>query len=138
MFNQQEIDNACSTLIERIREVFADVPYPGDDKIIGSAEHISACGECGGLQKALSGRKWAELINDAESSGYVSQGMSFFSAAAWQYYVPAYLIQSIKLRRFSSLYFQAGTDTRLADFWQERVNRLTPGQCRVIVAYLLF
>jgi Family of unknown function (DUF6714) len=137
MSDEQKIDNACSTLIERIREVFADVSYPGDDKIISSSEHVLVCGECGVIQKALVGRKWPELIDDVESSGYVSQGMSFFSAAAWQYYLPAYLIQSIKLRRFSSLCFQASTKTSLAELQQERANRLTPDQCRVVVAYLL-
>jgi endo-alpha-1,4-polygalactosaminidase (GH114 family) len=76
-------------------------------------------------------------MDDAESSGYVSHAMSFFSGAAWQYYLPAYLIQSIKLGRFSSLYFRESTKPELSNFQKERIKRLTADQCKVVVAYLL-
>lgn len=133
-----------SILIERIKQVFADVPYPGDDKIIATPEHIAECDECSGLHKALVGRKWTELIEDEGSSGHVSYAMSFFSSAGWQYYLPAYLIQSIMLGRFSSLYFQPDKDpelveyrAELAEYRAERVNRLTGDQCKILIAYLL-
>ncbi len=126
-----------SILIERIKQVFADVPYPGDDKIIATPEHIAECDECSGLHKALVGRKWTELIEDEGSSGHVSHAMSFFSSAGWQYYLPAYLIQSIILRDFSSLYFQPNKDPELVEYQVERVNRLTGDQCKILIAYLL-
>jgi hypothetical protein len=126
-----------SLLIERIKQVFANVPYPGDDNIISTPEHVAVCGECNGLYKALVGRQWTELIDDNDSSGHVSHAMSFFSSAGWQYYLPAYLIQSIMLRRFSSLYFQPRSDPELDEYWAGRISQLTGDQCRVLIAYLL-
>ncbi len=137
MCDEQESGEDYSALIDEIRRAFADVPYPGDDDIIATPAHVAACDECGGLRDALAGRTWPELIDDAGSSGHVGHAMSFFSPAGWQYYLPAYLIQSIKLGRFSSLYFRPRADPGLAEFWAERVSRLTADQCRAVVAFLL-
>lgn len=72
-----------------------------------------------------------------DSSGHVGYAMSFFSCAGWQYYLPAYLIQRIKLGQFSSLYLRPTRKPKVLDFWAERVNRLTADQCQVLVEYLL-
>ena len=117
--------------------MFADVPHPGDDGIIGTPEHVEVCGECGDLRAALGGRRWRELADDESSSAYVSQAISFYTAGGWQYYLPAYLIQSIRRGRFSSLYFRPTSDPGLVEYQEERVGRLTPDQCRVVIAYLL-
>ena len=124
-------------LIEQIERAFADVRYPGDDNIIATPEHIAVCEECGDLHKALVGRRRAELLADDESRGHVGHAMSFFSPAGWQYYLPAYLIQSIRFRRLDSLHFLPSDDQVVAEFERERVNRLTVEQCQAVIAYLL-
>jgi len=125
-----------NALIERIGRAFADVPYPGDDRIISTPEHVAACDECGGLRKALAGRSWQELIDDETSYDHVSHAMSFFSDEGWQYYLPAYLIQTIRRGQLNSLYFRPVADPVLAEFHERRVNRLNAEQCRAVVEYL--
>ena len=137
MTNRPKSEADYLVLIERVKQVFADVPYPGDDNIISTPEHVAECDECGGLHKALVGWRWAELIEDESVSGHVSHAMSFFSPAGWQYYLPAYLIQNIREHQFSSLYFQPSTEPEIRDYHAERINRLTVNQCKVIIAYLL-
>ena len=63
--------------------------------------------------------------------------MCFFSPDGWQYYLPAYLIQRINLRIFSSLYFQPDDDPELEEYEAERINRLTDEQHKVLIAYLM-
>src|SRR5215208_1868092 len=137
MSEEGESREDYSALVERIKQVFADVPYPGDDNIISTPEHVAVCDECSGLRDALVGRRWPELVDDDDASGYVSHAMSFFSPAGWHYYLPAYLIQRINRRRFSSLLLRPTTNPGLTEFWEERVTRLTGDQCRAVIAYLL-
>ena len=137
MSNEGEGREDNSALVERIKQVFADVPYPSDDNIIGTPEHVAVCDECSGLHRALAGRRWPELIEDEDASGHVGHAMSFFSAADGHYYLPAYLVQRINRKRFSSLHFSPRTDPELIEFWEDRVSRLTGDQCRAVIAYLL-
>jgi hypothetical protein len=130
---EQQNGKDYSLLTDRIREVFADVPYPGDENIISTPDHVQSCGECSRLYHALVGKRWTELTEDNSSSGYISHAMSFFTAAGWHHYLPAYLIQSINLRRFSSLYFRPSFNAG----WNERIKRLSPEQCKMVIAYLL-
>lgn len=126
-----------SALVERIERAFADVPYPGDDRVIATPEHVASCDECGRLQKALAGRRWQELIDDEEAYNHVGHAMSFFSPAGWQYYLPAYLIQTVRRGEPDSLYFRPTTDPELADHHERRTNLLTAEQCRAVLDYLL-
>ena len=137
MPNAHESGEDYSPLIERIKEVFAGVPYPGDDNIISTPEHVAVCDECHGLYTSLVGRRWPELLEDESLSGEVSHAMSFFSPAGWHYYLPVYLIQSIEGQVFSSIYFRLKSDPKLIEFWEERISRMTADQCRVVIAYLL-
>ena len=134
---EQADGETYALLIEQIERAFADVQYPGDDNIIATPAHVGECEECGGLHKLLVGRKWRELIADDESSEHVSHAMSFFSLAGWQYYLPAYLIQSIRLRRFDSLYFQPKDDPAVAEFNRERIHHLTAEQGQAVISFLL-
>jgi hypothetical protein len=123
-----------SRLVDRIREVFTDVAYPGDNDILCTPEHVRGCGECSGLQRALDGRKWEDLA--IEPRGYVLHAMDFFTPRAWHYYLPAYLIQTVNGRIFSSLPFRPSSSAAKKHL-EERVEHLTRDQCRVIIAYLL-
>ena len=126
-----------SRLIDRIKQVFDSVQSPGDENILGAPEHVQSCGECSLLQTALVGRKWQDLADDESSSGYVSHAMSFFSPSGWHYYLPAYLIQTVKGRTFTSMYFQTRIGTIGREMLEKRMKLLTRDQCRVIIAYLL-
>ena len=126
-----------SPLVERIRQVFAEVPYPGDDDIISTPEHRAVCDECSGLHESLAGRGWTELVEDDASGGEVGHAMSFYTPAGWQYYLPAYLIQHLQRRRFTSLDLRPTRNPELVAHQEERHRRLTAGQCRVVIAYLL-
>lgn len=126
-----------SALVERIKRAFADVPYPGDERIIATPEHVAVCDECRGLHEALAGHSWQELIDDEESCAHVGHAMSFFSDAGWQYYLPAYLIQTIKRRTPDSLYFRPNEDPELTEYHERRINRLTAEQRRAVLDYLL-
>ena len=123
-----------SRLVDRIREVFKDVNYPGDNDILSTPEHVRECGECSGLQQALVDRKWEDLAVDP--SGYVIHGMNFFTPRGWHYYLPAYLIQTINCDTFSSLHFEPSNIPQHKHLDERAVN-LTRDQCRVIIAYLL-
>ena len=130
-------NNEYLSLIERIEDVFGDVPYPGDDDLISTPDHVKACEECGGLHKSLAGKTWREVCDNHELAGELSHAMSFFSAAGWQYYLPAYLIQRVRHRAFSSSDFAPDNDPQLVEYWNRRIERLTVAQCGCVVAYLL-
>src|SRR5262249_7360996 len=82
-------------------------------------------------------------------------GMSFFTAAAWQHYLPAYLTHVLRSCRFSSTYFRPIRTPELKEYKQKRtrlltfdqyaelkeyrrkrVELLTIDQCEVVVEYL--
>ena len=122
-------------LIENIKEAFADVPYPGNENLISTAEHRAMCDECQGLYNFFVGKTWQETL-DKKSDGWLDHGQSFFLPLAWQYYLPAYLIQRISEKHFPSLYFQPNEDPELIEFEENRIQLLTSWQCDVIVDYL--
>jgi hypothetical protein len=80
-------------LVEKIEVAFADVLYPGDDCLTDSFGE-----EAEALEVEFRGKtNWKELdpgfLNQAPD-GWGS-ALSFFSAAALQFYLPAYLIADI-------------------------------------------
>ncbi|MBT8446816.1 MAG: hypothetical protein HKO62_01005 [Gammaproteobacteria bacterium] len=81
-------------LIARIEQAFSDVPYPGDDDLTDSTYGE----EPAALVEAFRGRTdWralsSEFLNQAPD-GWAS-ALSFFSGAAFRFYLPAYLIADI-------------------------------------------
>jgi hypothetical protein len=82
------------TLIQQIRNAFASVAYPGDKNLTDSFGE-----EAEALEKEFRGRtEWTaldpEFLNQAPD-GWGS-ALSFFSAKAFQFYLPAYLIADIE------------------------------------------
>lgn len=122
-------------LIENIKEVFANVPYPKDENLISTPEHRTECEECQELYNFFVSKTWKETL-DKKSYGWLDNAQSFFLPLAWQYYLPAYLIQRIRGKSFSSLYFQPNEDPELVEFEENRVKLLTSRQCDVIIEYL--
>lgn len=133
-----EVENKYQLLIDKIYEAFADVPYPGDDHILGPGDsaHLQTCGECRWLADSLIGKTWQETVDDESLHGVVSHAMSFYDPEAWQYYLPSYLISNIRKGIYSSLYFQEKREEGLAEFQAERIDKLTEFQCRTVISYL--
>jgi hypothetical protein len=126
-----------SPLIDRIRQVFADVLYPGDDSIIGTPEHVEICGECSWVRDSLAGRTWQEVAADDDPRSHLFHAMNFFSPAGFQYYLPAFLLLSVGHGWFTSEYFRPSWNPEFAGYLEEQASRLNADQCGVVVAYLL-
>ena len=80
-------------LVEKIEVAFADVVYPGDDCLTDSFGE-----EAEALEVEFRGKtSWKELAPDFlnKAPGGWGSALSFFSAAALQFYLPAYLIADI-------------------------------------------
>ncbi len=135
----ERLENIAKTLsaplIENIKEAFANLPYPNDENLISTSEHRAKCAECRGLYNFFVGKTWQETL-DAESYGWLSHAQSFFLPLAWQYYLPAYLIQIINDKSFPTLYFRRDEDPELVEFEENRIKLLTSWQCDVIIEYL--
>jgi hypothetical protein len=83
------------SLVAKVARAFADVPYPGDDDLTGSTYGE----EPAALVEAFKGKnEWRELdarFLDQAPDGWAS-ALSFFSANALHFYLPAYLIADLK------------------------------------------
>lgn len=77
------------TVLESIELAFADVPYPGDDKI---AEHKD-CPECDDIREHFRGSTWRGHTVD-ELQQYQS-ALSLFTPEALLYFLPAFMLVSL-------------------------------------------
>jgi len=77
------------TTRELIEAAFADVPYPGDDRI---GDDMS-CGECADIAEYFRSTTWREhSIHELQKQ---QSALSFFSPEALQYFLPAYMLASL-------------------------------------------
>ncbi|MCY7374561.1 MAG: hypothetical protein LH472_01130 [Pyrinomonadaceae bacterium] len=127
--------NRSKPLIENIKEAFLNVPYSGDGNLVSTPKHRAECEECQGIYNYFVGKTWEETL-DKKYYDWLDHGQSFFLPLAWQYYLPAYLIQRINGESFSTLYFLPNEDPELVEFEENRINLLTSRQCDVIIEYL--
>jgi hypothetical protein len=140
-------------LKRRIRVAFADVPYPGDDRLRGSDEGA----EPYRLEDEFRGRDdWqdidARFLDDAPSG--LGSALSFFSHEALRFYLPAYLLADIdgKLMRSDPVFYLThGLEPSSADvpinprryggrawseYARERFAAFTPAQAAAVASYL--
>lgn len=90
------ISKKSETLVKNINESFSDAEYPGDDNIVydNTGYHL----ECNEVADAFRGKKWNEV--PLEVLRYNHEGLFFFTAQGYRYYLPAYLraaVQSYKV-----------------------------------------
>ena len=141
-------------LKDRIRSAFAAAAYPGDDDLKGGNEGV----EPFKLEEEFKGLDdWRSLdapFLDSAPDGYAT-ALSFFSHAAFRFYLPAYLLadldgqllsadpvfhlchgveagsrdEPINPRRYGSTTWQEYADERFGGF--------TPAQAAVIVEFLM-
>ncbi len=82
-------DEKDQALVNQIREAFADTPMPVGDRLTGSVQ----TDEPYEISLEFQGQDWQTL--HPEFLSYHSASLSFFTAEAIRYYLPAYLIDSI-------------------------------------------
>ena len=122
---------------QRIDQVFADVPYPGDD-------HIAARKK-GWLYPELiadfKGKHWRDVPTSTVRSHF--DELSLFSEAGTQYYLPAYLLgalvdQEIQFFLLSNLTIDTPEEDKgeFRDFFLRKFSKLTQPQKGAVKAFL--
>ncbi len=76
---------------QRIEEVFASAPYPGDDNI---APH--ECGECAAIRNALKGTHWRDWLDVPVSELRRHVVLQLLSPEAVRFFLPAFLIAVLR------------------------------------------
>ena len=139
-------------LIEKIEQAFADVKYPGDDDLTSSTYGE----EPAALVEDFTGRTiWQNIdvafLNQAPDGW--GTALSFFSARAFRFYLPAYLIADIRgeldsydpVSRLCTWVTPSEAKQRIAEIWGggtmgERATaefaELNAAQVSAIVEYL--
>src|SRR5213593_3041622 len=128
------------TVQESIESAFADVPYPGDDRI---ADHKD-CPECDDVREHFRGVTWRGHTV-AELQQYQS-ALPLFTPAALQYFLPAFMLVSLgawseaDMIPFAILQMcmpsQPEADAALRRHHEELFSAFTRPQREVIAAYL--
>lgn len=121
---------------QAIREAFADVPYPGDERIAYNEQGLFDL-EAIEITEDFRGYHWTE-VNRAVL-GYCLSALSFFSAEARQFYLPAYLLAALDCHdgiRDSVLFNLGPSEGDLADWRESRDARLTPIQKAAVRCFL--
>jgi hypothetical protein len=72
------------TALERIERAFADVPRPRNDELLHPQ-----CFDDGDIQALYGIERWQDVPDDVIEREYAA--LSFLSAAAFRYFLPAYL-----------------------------------------------
>jgi hypothetical protein len=135
------ISSEAEELRQQIETAFAEVEYPGDDRLVydTSGDHL----ECNEVAAAFRGKHWKEIPLD--TLRYHSSGIFFLTPEAYRFYLPAYLIAG------SLHYDQADlipdsvvssitppSDERNFDVYQRRMEGLTPPQRKALRSFLQF
>lgn len=104
------------TLAARIKQVFADVPCPGDDRLVLDLRDF----ESGETVHAFAGRHWKESPLDFLSDHLMQ--LHNLTPEAFRYYLPACLLAS--LRRLSP----AEAETGAVNIPEHVVHHLIPAR----------
>jgi hypothetical protein len=108
-------------LVAQIERAFADVPYPGDDRICEgvTAAHRQSPSEEARIAAEFRGRHWREV--PLENLARYSATLCFLTPEAYRFYLPAYLRTVIGLSREDMQRVP-----RAGDLEQEILFSLTP------------
>jgi hypothetical protein len=128
------------TTREKIEAAFADVPYPGDDKIGDD----TSCGECADIAEYFRGTTGREhSIKELQQQQWA---LSFFSPQALQYFLPAYMMASLdhwyeadnipSSILYAWLPGEVNETEAMRQYRIERQSIFSPAQRAAIAAYL--
>ena len=124
-----DLEQRARDLIAEIGEAFADVPYPGDDRIgLFPDDHDSIM-----LALDFRGKHWREITVREIVDGRHREDLLFMTAEAFAFYLPAYLLACIVDPREADLALDSvvqfltkpeGEDPYWTTFFEERVRAL--------------
>ncbi len=83
----------AAELKQGIEEAFAEAVYPGDDNITISA---CTCGECTETRAFFGGKHWRDVAATGQPFHIMWGGLAILSPEAWRFYLPAYMLLSLK------------------------------------------
>ena len=86
-------DEKAELLKQQIKDAFADVPYPNQDKYVDVDPYCSECVDC---DKAFRGKHWLD-ITMAEVNITASACLWHFGREEYHFYLPAYMLLSINI-----------------------------------------
>src|SRR5579871_2859987 len=98
-------------LARKIEGAFSDTKYPGDNAIVPLYDGVPHCNECAELEAQFKGKVWKAI--SLETLFRERFSLSLFTAAAFRYYIPAYLR--------GALLYPRETDT----LWENNFHSLT-------------
>lgn len=135
----------AAQLKQCVEDAFADAIYPGNgDRDIVVSGCPGCCAECGETHALFRGKHWRELAGSGEPLLTCCWGgLPLLTAAAWRFYLPAYLLRSLSGGDdaedclTSALYSLAPSmpEPGRHDFDTERYSGLTAAQQKCIAAY---
>jgi len=125
-----------SEIIQQITDAFADVEQPSREALFNGH-----CCECAETSEAYAGKRWMEVTLEDVLRG---REVSLLTVAAWQYYLPAFMIWAIREPKAvdvlqDNLVYQLqppGEDGSVPAWFAERAVGFTEPQRHAICAYL--
>ena len=134
-----DLKQQAKELRARIEAAFADVPYPGDANL-GDGTQMDD--DYDDMLEQLTGKHWRDLIPRRKPpqgrSNPLSHSMCFCSAAAWRFFLPAYLITDLMKGHISRFPLEPDRSERLSNHIEERFRLLNAEQCAVIASFLSY
>jgi hypothetical protein len=127
---------AAETLKQTIAKAFADVPYPGDDRIAQCSKQ--PCDECAGIRWGLKGRTSSLLLPYVLQ--YHASALPLLFPEAFHYFISAYMYYSIDHPNSEVAFFtrQGLGEDGLDEFYLKRFCLFTMQQREAVIALLEF
>ena len=130
-----ELTKQAKRLRVQIEVAFADVPYPGDDRLYEGGQRDDDYDD---VIRNLTGKHWRDLIPRRKPprgrSSRLNKDLCFCSPAAWHFFLPAHLIAEVMRGEVSPHFFDPSWSARLTD----RFSRLNAAQCTAVAAFLSY
>jgi len=132
-----ELKNRAKALQAQIEDAFANVPYPGDKNLYDSSQLDDDYDD---VIQNLTGKHWRDLVPKRRPpqgrATPLTKDMNFCSAAAWHFFLPAYLISAMMSGKISTFNLEPARSEASRDKTERRFSRLSAEQCMVVVAFL--
>jgi hypothetical protein len=126
-------------LIQEIERIFEHVSYPGDNHITTPYHSGIRCSECAEIAERFKGQDWHSLSPEFLDRHY--DNIFLMTAAAFHYYLPAYLRAALRLpdsqvqqATLSALCTSKKPKQKL--YFEERINTLTGAQLAVVKKFV--
>ena len=114
-----ELTKQAKRLRAQIEAAFADVPYPGDDRLYEGGQRDD---------------DYDDVISNLTGKHWRTKDLNFCSPAAWHFFLPAYLIAEVMRGKVSPHLFDPAWSVSQA----ARFQRLNAAQCAAVAAFLVY